>query len=244
MNNNQQIENQDQSNYVIKANDLHKSYKMGEHKLKVLHGIDLKIKQSEFVTIYGHSGCGKSTLLHLLGLLDKADSGQISIADTKVTDLPMRKWNKIRCEQIGFVFQFFHLLPELSVLENTIIPGMIDNSMFGWLKNKKQVNQRAEELLVQLGLGDRLKHKPKQLSGGERQRVAIARALLNKPKVLLADEPTGNLDSRTGQKIMDLLIEFNKTQKLTLVMVTHDQDFVSLADRSLYLKDGRLINNP
>lgn len=231
-------------NPIVSVRDLHKSYKMGNVDLPVLHGVNFDIAKGEFITLYGHSGSGKSTLLHLIGLLDKPSQGKIIIDSQDVATLNRRAWNKMRCEKIGFVFQFFHLFPELSVLENTLMPGMIDSSITSWVFGNRDKKNRAIELLSELGLENRLKHKPKELSGGERQRVAIARALINSPKLLLADEPTGNLDSRTGDKIMDVLTNYNKTHGQTIIMVTHDQDYVELADRSLYLKDGRLINHP
>ena len=227
---------------VISAVDLHKTYRTGKVSLEVLRGISFDIKKGEFVTIYGHSGSGKSTLLHLAGLLDKPTSGSVYLDSVDIGTLSRRKQNDIRCNDVGFIFQFYYLLPELSVLENTTLPAMIGNSTGKWIKSHKELKNQAADLLNELGLGDRLKHKPKELSGGEQQRVAIARGLIHNPKLLLADEPTGNLDSKTGEKIMNVLLRFNREYKQTILMVTHDEDLTSEVTRSIYIKDGKLLN--
>ena len=198
------------------------------------------VKAGEFVRIYGHSGSGKSTLLHLLGLLDEPTSGQVFFEQDDTAGLRRGKRHAIRNREVGFVFQFYYLLPELNVLENTLLPAMVEHSSLTWMGQKKALYQRAEDVLAELGLGDRLTHRPKELSGGERQRVAIARALMNNPKLLLADEPTGNLDSKTGRKIMDVLLRLNHEHKQTILMVTHDEELAQEIGRKLYLKDGRL----
>lgn len=227
---------------LIKAQDLHRTYHLGKTKLEVLRGVSMEVRAGEFVAIYGHSGSGKSTLLHMLGLLDKPTSGKVFLEGEDVHAHSSRLANHIRCRHIGFVFQFYYLMPELNVLENTLLPAMVDNSIFKWFGRRGQMRKRAAELLDELGLAERMKHRPKQLSGGERQRVAIARALLHKPKLLLADEPTGNLDSRTGQKIIDVLKRFNCEHGQTIVMVTHDSELADTVDKSLYLQDGVFVD--
>ncbi|MBN1554850.1 MAG: ABC transporter ATP-binding protein [Phycisphaerae bacterium] len=225
---------------LVSARDLHKTYRMGAVSLEVLRGVSFDVQAGEFITIYGHSGSGKSTLLHLLGLLDEPTNGSVFLEQDDTSTFSRRRRNAIRNRDVGFVFQFYYLLPELSVLENTLLPAMVEHSTLAWRGKKKELRRRAEEILVELGLGDRMKHRPKELSGGERQRTAIARALVNQPKLLLADEPTGNLDSKTGQKIIDVLVRLNREHKQTILMVTHDEELAHQLGRSLYLKDGRL----
>ncbi len=225
---------------VIKASNLHKSYRMGRVILNVLKGVSLEIQRGQFTAIVGASGSGKSTLLHLLGLLDKADKGDIILDGRDVSHMSSRQRNNFRCRDVGFVFQFYHLLPELNVLENVMLPAMVDCPMPAWFARGKKLKSQAMEIIAHLGIKERLKHRPSELSGGERQRVAIARAMINRPGVLLADEPTGNLDSKTGQKIMDVLKEFNKSLGQTIVMVTHDMSLAGQAGRVLHLRDGRL----
>jgi lipoprotein-releasing system ATP-binding protein len=226
---------------LVAARDLHKTYRMGKVQLEVLRGVSLDVREGEFITICGHSGSGKSTLLHLLGLLDEPTEGAVYLEKDDTSKFSRRRRNAIRNRDVGFVFQFYYLLPELTVLENTLLPAMVEHSTFGWSGNKKALRQRAEELLAELGLQDRLKHRPRELSGGERQRTAIARALMNQPKLLLADEPTGNLDSKTGQKIIDVLLRLHRDRKQTILMVTHDEELARKVGRSLYLADGRLV---
>ncbi len=227
------------SEQIIDAGGLHKSYRMGRVDLHVLRGVSFSVKPGEFVAVIGASGSGKSTLLHIIGLLDEQDRGRLVLDGNDAANFSRRRRNKIRCRDIGFIFQFYHLLGELNVLENVMLPAKVDCSTVGWLGRRRRTRARAGELLDRLGLKDRLRHRPKELSGGERQRVAIARALINEPKILLADEPTGNLDSKTGRQILDLLKEFNKAGQ-TIVMVTHDSNLAAAATRILHLRDGRL----
>ena len=227
---------------VVSAVDLHKTYRMGKVSLEVLRGISFDVKKGEFTAIYGHSGSGKSTLLHLIGLLDKPTIGSVYLDSIDMGKLSHYRQNSIRCNDIGFIFQFYYLLPELTVLENTTLPGMIGNSTGKWIASCKEQKEKAADLLNELGLGDRMKHKPKELSGGEQQRVAIARGLVHNPKLLLADEPTGNLDSKTGEKIMNVLLRFNREHKQTILMVTHDEDLIGEVTRSIYIKDGKLLD--
>ena len=227
---------------AVRARDVTKSYQMGRVTLDVLKGVSFTAREGEFVAITGASGSGKSTLLHLLGLLDVPDSGQVVLLDDIDTaDLSAGQRNRIRCRDIGFVFQFYHLLADLNVLENVLIPAKVDMSVMAWFSRRVAARARARELLGELGLGKRLKHKPKELSGGERQRVAIARALMNGPGLLLADEPTGNLDSKTGAQIMKLLHRYNTDHAQTIVMVTHDAALAQETDRYIVLRDGQLV---
>lgn len=241
--NKRQLKSKHAGEAVISAVDLHKTYRTGKVSLEVLRGISFDVKQGEFVTIYGHSGSGKSTMLHLAGLLDKPTSGKVLLDSVDTATLSRSCQNDIRCNDIGFIFQFYYLLPELNVLENTMLPAMIANSAGRWIKSRGELKDQAADLLNELALGDRLKHKPKELSGGEQQRVAIARGLVHNPKLLLADEPTGNLDSKTGEKIMNVLLRFNRQHKQTILMVTHDEDLTSEATRSIYIKDGKLLED-
>ncbi len=224
----------------IEVHGLHKSYKLGRTHLHVLRGVSFSIELDEFVAVVGASGSGKSTLLHLLGLLDSIDKGTVKLDGVDVATLSRGQRNRVRCRNVGFVFQFYHLLPELSVLENTLLPAKVDESVLGWVRHRGARRAAAIEMLERVGLGERMKHRPKELSGGERQRVAIARALMNRPKFLLADEPTGNLDSRTGKQILQVLRTASKDIGQTVVMVTHDAALAAGADRVLHLRDGRL----
>jgi lipoprotein-releasing system ATP-binding protein len=224
---------------IIKAQNITKSYKMGKTQLDVLRGADLSIKKGEFMAVIGASGSGKSTLLHILGALDKPDSGSVYYRDQCLDRLRWGKLNHYRNKVVGFVFQFYHLLDELTVLENAMAPAMASVSTVGWPALKPKVTEKAHQLLDRFGLKDRLKHKPYELSGGERQRVAIARALINEPPLLLADEPTGNLDSQTGHGILEALKELN-AEGQTIVMVTHDERIAAQAGRTIRLLDGKV----
>ena len=225
--------------FILKAESISKSYRMGASEVKVLKGVDMAVKRGEFVAIVGASGSGKSTLLHILGALDKPDKGVVVFEGRDVSRFSTRELNKFRNKMVGFVFQFYHLLDELSVLENVFLPAMTSKTVFAWLLSRKNAKNRAKELLSELGLSERAGHKPYQLSGGERQRTAIARALMNEPKLLLADEPTGNLDSRTGNGILEVLEKLNKAGQ-TIVMVTHDERIAQRAGRTITLTDGKM----
>jgi len=228
-----------ESPVILKAENVHKSYKMGATRVVVLKGVDLAVRQGEFVAVVGASGSGKSTLLHLLGGLDRPDKGRIQFQGRDVNRMGARELNQYRNERVGFVFQFYHLLDELNVLENVVLPAMVSRSVLGWLMARHQARRRGAELLEQLGLQARARHKPYQLSGGERQRVAIGRALMNEPQLLLADEPTGNLDSATGNGILNVLETLNRAGQ-TIVLVTHDERVACRAGRMITLVDGRV----
>lgn len=217
---------------MIEIKNIVKSY----GKLKVLKGIDLTIKEKEIVTIVGASGAGKSTLLHILGTLDTPDEGELLYDSVNIARLSSNKLSEFRNNNIGFVFQFHHLLPEFTALENVCIPA--------WIKGtgKKEAEQRATELLTLLGLEERVNHKPNQLSGGEQQRVSVARALVNHPRVVLADEPSGNLDSRTKNELHQLFFTLREELGQTFVIVTHDTELARMSDRQIKLNDGMLMN--
>jgi ABC-type lipoprotein export system ATPase subunit len=226
----------------LQANGVHKSYQMGRTNLHVLKGVSLSLDQGDFVAVMGQSGSGKSTLLHLLGALDLPDRGTVHFEGQDVFAYSSGRRDRLRNATFGFVFQFYHLLPELNVLENTLIPTMVAHSLLAWPSRKAAVRQHAEQLLDRVGLSERIRHRPNELSGGERQRVAIARALVNQPRVLLADEPTGNLDTATGQEIMSVLETLND-QGQTIVMVTHDSQVATSAHRIVSLVDGRIVKS-
>jgi len=224
---------------ILTAENVYKSYRLGAAQVRVLEGLDLAVKRGEFVAIVGASGSGKSTLLHILGALDRPDKGTVRFEDWDLGRINGRKLNKFRNEMVGFVFQFYHLLDELNVLENVFLPAMVSSTAAGWVIRRGSAKKRAFELLNQLGLGERANHKPYQLSGGERQRTALARALMNNPKLLLADEPTGNLDSATGNGILEVISGLNRAGQ-TVVMVTHDEEVAGRAGRVIVLSDGKI----
>ncbi len=228
-----------QASVILRAEHVHKSYRMGATRVNVLKGVDLAVQQGEFVAIIGASGSGKSTLLHLLGALDRPDKGSVQFDGRDLSRLRAGELNRFRNETVGFVFQFYHLLDELSVLENVFLPAMISYSTVRWLMSRGKARQRAAALLEQLGLQERARHKPYQLSGGERQRAAIGRALMNQPQLLLADEPTGNLDSATGNGILNVFETLHQAGQ-TIVMVTHDERIARRAQRIIMLVDGRI----
>jgi lipoprotein-releasing system ATP-binding protein len=213
---------------MIIVKDIHKSY--GE--LKVLKGISLSIASGEIVSIVGASGAGKSTLLHIIGTLDRPDSGVLQISGTQTENLSDRKLSAFRNKNIGFVFQFHHLLPEFTALENVCIPAFIAGL------GKREAENRAKKLIISLGLADRMEHKPSALSGGEQQRIAVARALINQPAVVLADEPSGNLDSVNAKELHKLFFHLREEFNQTFVIVTHNEDLAEMADRRLTIKDG------
>lgn len=224
---------------IIRAENIHKSYAMGRKNLQVLKGASLSIEAGSFSAIVGASGSGKSTLLHILGALDKPDQGQVEFEGQNLSRLSSGKLNQYRNRSVGFVFQFYHLLNELNVLENTLLPVMAAAGTVTWLQRKNNLQKEALQLLERFGLAERLRHRPYELSGGERQRVAIARALINRPALLLADEPTGNLDAKTGFGILEVLKELNRSGQ-TIIMVTHDDRIAAQAQRISRLVDGKV----
>ncbi|NUQ65886.1 MAG: ABC transporter ATP-binding protein [Pirellulales bacterium] len=226
--------------YQLEAVNLRKSYRKGQVEIPVLRGVDLFVRQGEFLAIVGQSGSGKSTLLHLLGTLDAPDSGAIAFHGRRIDDLPGSARDTLRNRHFGMIFQFYHLLPELTTLENVLAPLMIAESVWGFVARKRGHRLFATRLLELVGLGHRLNHRPRELSGGEMQRAAIARALVTRPDLLLADEPTGNLDQKTGSEILEILRSLNRQEKLTIVMVTHDPAIARQADRIVRLTDGRV----
>jgi lipoprotein-releasing system ATP-binding protein len=225
---------------LLAARNLKKSYRKGKLVVPVLKGVDFQIETGDFVAVVGQSGCGKSTLLHLLGALDVPDAGEIQFAGSRIDNLGSRSRDALRNAQFGMIFQFYHLLPELSALENVLAPIMIRYGVWSYFRHRPQHVERAKELLTLVGLGHRLTHKPRELSGGEMQRAAIARALIGEPQLLLADEPTGNLDQKTGGEILSLLRKLNLEQGLTIIMVTHDQAIARQADRTVRLVEGKV----
>lgn len=225
---------------VLRTFGLEKSYRKRNLVVPVLKGVDLEIAESQFTAIIGQSGSGKSTLLHLLATLDSPDAGEVWYDNQRIDDQPARERERLRNQEFGMIFQFYHLLPELSTLENVLVPQMVQHGFWGYWKNKRANVQRAKELLDRVGLSHRLTHKPSQLSGGEMQRTAIARALMSRPKVLLADEPTGNLDRENGLRVMEILLGLCRDNQLTVVMVTHDDDVARQADATIRLADGRI----
>ncbi|MEL7089281.1 MAG: ABC transporter ATP-binding protein [Planctomycetota bacterium] len=225
--------------HILTAKQLHKRYRMGSSDLHVLRGVDVSLTQGEMLAILGRSGSGKSTLLHLLGGLDRPDDGTVDFHGSNLFRLTGGKLDRYRNRHVGFVFQFYHLLPELTALENVTIGAMLGHSVFGWPGVKQSIHERAQTLLERVGLAERMKHRPAKLSGGERQRVAIARALINAPDVLLADEPTGNLDVETGGSILELFHELHDEGQ-TMVLVTHDEKVARAADRVVTLERGKL----
>lgn len=216
---------------MLTAEAIHKTY----GQLEVLRGVSLQIKQGEIASIVGPSGSGKSTLLHILGTLDRPNSGSITIHQQRLSDMGARELAAFRNRNIGFVFQFHHLLPEFTALENVSIPGWIAG------RGKREVAERAASLLTLLGLADRMENKPQQLSGGEQQRVAVARALVNQPKIIFADEPSGNLDSANARELHDLFFDLRKQFNQTFLIVTHNEELARMSDRILHMKDGKIV---
>ncbi len=216
---------------MLKAEHISKKY----GSLEVLKDVAIQVNTGEIVSIVGSSGAGKSTILHILGTLDNADSGSIWLNNQRIDQLSSKKMAAFRNNHIGFVFQFHHLLPEFTALENVCVPGWIAG------KKKKEVTSRAIELLTTLRLGDRLDNKPQQLSGGEQQRVAVARALINRPEIVFADEPTGNLDSTNAKELHELFVQLRNDFKQTFLIVTHNEELAAMSDRKLHMKDGKII---
>lgn len=224
----------------LAAVGLKKRYRKGQVEIPVLQGVDLQVRQGEFLAIIGQSGSGKSTLLHLLGTLDSPDAGEVYFAGERIDNLSLRSRDQLRNKRLGMIFQFYHLLPELSCLENVLAPLMIAEGAWSYFRRRREYSERATQLLKTVGLDHRLKHTPRELSGGEMQRAAIARSLISGPQVLLADEPTGNLDRGTGTDILRILRTLNRQQKLTIVMVTHDLAIAEQADRVVRLVEGQV----
>lgn len=216
---------------MLEARNIHKAY----GSVEVLKGVDFSVQEGEIVSIVGSSGAGKSSLLHILGTLDQPDQGDVMLHNTRVTGMGARQLAAFRNQYIGFVFQFHHLLPEFNSLENVCIPGWIAK------KPKKEVEVRAQELLKRLGLGHRIDHKPSALSGGEQQRVAVARALINNPRIVFADEPTGNLDSSNARDLHELFFQLRKELNQTFLIVTHNEELAQMSDRVVHMKDGKIV---
>lgn len=223
------------SNEILRLENIEKYYSGSVDKLHIIRNLNLSVEEGEFISILGRSGSGKSTLLNVIGLLDKIDGGKIFIDGKEVDVLSDAEKDRLKNKMLGFVFQFHYLLPEFTALENVMLPALIDD-----FSNKFEIEKRAMELLKSVGLEERVHHKPSQLSGGEKQRVAIARALINLPKILLADEPTGNLDEETSETIFNILRDINKNRKQTIIVVTHSKDLAQISDKKLYLKKGVL----
>lgn len=226
------------SDSLLSARGVHKTYLLGKRSLEVLRGVDLDLNPGDFLALRGASGAGKSTLLYMLGGLDTPNQGEIRLAGRNLARLSRRELARLRTEEVGFIFQAYYLLPELDALENVCLPARMAR------KSASQTEARGRELLTRVGLKDRMEHKPYELSGGEQQRVAIARALINEPDLILADEPTGNLDSHTGEEIIDLLVELRAEKQTTLVMATHDARVAARAARVIELVDGQVASPP
>lgn len=217
---------------IVELKDIYKSFTQGEHHLEILKGINLSIASGEMVALVGTSGAGKSTLLHIMGLLEHAEQGDVIISGIPTKDLNDIKRTKIRRLEIGFVYQFHNLLPEFSALENVVMPQLIAGV------SSKDAKERAADLLNKMGLSDRVEHRPSELSGGEQQRVAIARGLANRPRLILADEPTGNLDEKTGNEVMDILLTLSKEEGISALIATHNNELADRMDRTVTLKEG------
>ena len=224
----------------LSTRGLSKSYRKGREVVPVLSEVDLELDRGESLAIVGSSGSGKSTLLHLLGLLDAPDAGEIRLEGRRIDDLSGRRRDRLRNGTIALIFQFYHLLPELSAIENVMLPSAIRYGPLAYLGRRKEIRGRAEALLDRVGLSHRRTHTPGELSGGEMQRVAIARALAAEPSVLLADEPTGNLDAGNGREVLEILRDLNREDGLTMILVTHDLQIAGRADRVLRLSEGRM----
>jgi putative ABC transport system ATP-binding protein len=222
----------EQNSSLIRLHEIRKTYQMGKVPVEALRGIDMEIRENEMIAIMGPSGSGKTTLLNILGLLDAPSQGSYELAGEEVAKLPDRRCSQVRNKRIGFIFQVYNLQPRLTAVENVMVP-----LIFGNIK-KRERRPRAEAALEAVGLKDRIKHRPSELSGGEQQRVAIARALVNEPSLILADEPTGNLDRKSGMGIVDLICELRTERRVTVVLVTHDPDVASCAERTVHLLDG------
>lgn len=226
---------------ILRARGITKSFPIGDRRLEVLHGVDIEVGRSESVALIGTSGAGKSTLLHVLGLLDSPTTGTVELDGADAWSLSKEKRAGLRNLKIGFVFQFYHLLPELDAVENVLLPSMIRYGRGAYRRRKRELVTRARDLLIGFGLEERLDHRPEQLSGGERQRVALARALFHDPPLLIADEPTGNLDQATGSQVLELIFQEQKRRGLSLLLVTHDARLADRCDRTVYMRDGVVL---
>ncbi len=225
---------------MLEARGLTKVYRKGRHEVPVLTGCDFHAERGKLTAILGQSGSGKSTLLHLLGTLDNPDEGEIYFDGKRIDNLSRRQRDAFRNQQLGMIFQFYHLLPEITTLQNVMMPVLIAQGLFRYMRQRVAFRAKAIQLLERVGLAHRLNHKPRELSGGEMQRAAIARALIGDPALLLADEPTGNLDFETGRHILKLLTDLNREQGLTIVMVTHDESIAAECDRVIRLREGKI----
>ena len=227
---------------ILQAEGVVKSYRLGKRDIPVLRGVDMQLNAGEMLALLGVSGAGKSTLLHVLGLLDPPTAGSVKLDGRPVHALRSREKAALRHREIGFVFQFYHLIPELNALQNVKLGQMMLKGPLGYMSDRRGIHQRAADLLESVGLADRMGHKPSELSGGEKQRVAIARALIADPRVILADEPTGNLDSATAADVLEILFRINSERGIGFVMVTHNEDLAQRCDRIVRLKDGTVID--
>ncbi len=226
---------------ILRAAAVTKSYRLGKREIPVLRGVDLAVEEGEMVALLGVSGAGKSTLLHVLGLLDEPTAGEVLFAGEPVPKRSARQRAKLRHSHIGFVFQFYHLIPELTALENVLLGQMMFTGPFSYWRQRVALRARAMALLTEVGLSERLGHRPSELSGGEKQRVAIARALIADPRVILADEPTGNLDSETAADVLRLLFRINRERRIAFLLVTHNGELATRCDRTVRLRDGRVV---
>jgi lipoprotein-releasing system ATP-binding protein len=228
------------SEVLLAARGVRKSFAVADRELEVLHGVDLDLRRGELLALMGPSGAGKSTLLHILGLLDRPSEGSVLLEGASAWELSTLERARLRNRKIGFVFQFYHLLPELDALENVVLPAMIAESRLTFMRRRHEHYGKARELLERFGLAARVRHRPAQLSGGERQRVALARALFHDPPILIADEPTGNLDSGTGERVLELIFAEQASRGISLLLVTHDERLAARCQRQLYMDDGQI----
>ena len=232
---------EDIADNYLSAKEISKEYTIGKSSIRVLDKVNLDVKKGEILIVLGASGAGKSSLLHILGILDTPTSGHVSFKGENLSIIGQRKLAEKRNRIFGFVFQFYHLMPDFNALENVLMPRLIGRKFFKTV-SKKEYTEKASELLDRVGLGNRINHRPNELSGGEKQRVAIVRALMNDPEILLCDEPTGNLDTKSGREIQKLIWDLNEKTKQTVVIVTHDERFAETAGRVIRMADGRIVD--
>ena len=226
---------------ALAARGVQRAYQIGNRTLPILHGVDLELARGERLALMGASGAGKTTLLNILGLLDRPTAGEVHVEGTSAWNLPTEERARLRNRRIGFVFQFYHLLAELDALENVLLPALIGLSRGEYAARKRALHESAREMLERFGLADRMRHRPGQMSGGEQQRVAIARALILDPSILIADEPTGNLDRGTGERVLELLLDEQGRRGTSLLLVTHDERLASRCQRVVHMEDGRVV---